>query len=134
MEKLLEGEMPRDPRQQRRGQVERIHRPAFAETLPERGLVAFLQEVDRLRQPEKAALLADELQAEAVDGAEKRPAQIGEQVLPPVGALVEVFEHEIAGADAELLGGELAVGHHHQAREDVSPPGSCAGRGWRCGG
>ena len=56
-----------------------------------------------------------------MDRAEERASQIGQQGLASVRALVEVFEHQVARPDAQLLRRQLAVGHHDQPREHAGP-------------
>ncbi len=117
VQKLIESEVSADALQQHRRQLQREQRIAFAEFFPQLTGVAVFEQADGFRQAEETPLVADEFQAEAVDRAEERAAQIGQQSLTAMRAFAEVLEHEVARPDAQLLRREFAVGHDDQPRE-----------------
>ena len=118
-QELIEGEMTADAFEQRGRQGDGLEALALAELVPQRGMVAVLQQTDVFRQTQKASLVADELEAEAVNGAEERAPQVGQQRLPSDGPRIEVPQHGVARADSQFLGGELAVGNDDQLGKQV---------------
>ena len=119
VEQLVEGQVAADLFQQGGRQVQREQRIAFAEFLPQRVDIFLFQEFQVFRQSQETAVVTDQLQTKAVDRPEERAAQLGQQGLASGGGRFELLEHQVAGADPQLLGGQLAVGHHDQPREHV---------------
>ena len=112
--------MPADLRQQIGRQRQGKQFVALAKPLPERRGLPLFEQGDALGQAEEATFVADQLEAEAVDGAEERATQVGEERLASRRALVQMLQDQVAGADAQFFRRQLTVGDDHQPGKTVA--------------